>query len=226
MASSIVHHAARRVPRAASSYRQTMFYPSVAFKPRRRARPVVYQDRPSPVNNQIRGARKSRRPARAKGEPTARVSLRPPPLLRRQPERNARDSGPRSARRLPAASGTDPGYRTGPRRGSSALLRGRRLRAGVRASRLRRPSPTTMTSSSGPDLAPREFKSRCERSIRENSISLSLSLSIHPAIHLFIVSLSSCSRRCEATERVPVTSWGNEQCRHRGNGLSFIKRCR
>lgn len=33
----------------------------------------MYQDRPSPVNNQIRGARKSRCPARAKGEPTARI---------------------------------------------------------------------------------------------------------------------------------------------------------
>lgn len=56
MASGIVHHAARYRVSARGSYRQTMFYSPVAFS--RRAR-RVYQDRPSPVNNQIQGARKS-----------------------------------------------------------------------------------------------------------------------------------------------------------------------
>lgn len=49
------HCISRGLVRVHDSYRQTMFYSPVAFS----QRTGEYQDRPSPVNNQIRGVRKS-----------------------------------------------------------------------------------------------------------------------------------------------------------------------
>lgn len=49
------HCISRGLVRVRDSYRQTMFYSPVAFS----QRTGEYQDRPSPVNNQIRGVRKS-----------------------------------------------------------------------------------------------------------------------------------------------------------------------